>query len=395
MQKKRIVWILLGLSLVFTTGCWDHIELNDQAILLGVGIDLMQDRNYRVSGQFVIPSSLGTLSGGGGGKKFFVETGKGKNVIDAINNMQTKIPRKIFRGQRNSIYIGERLARHGIKDILDMFTRSTDLGIRTNISVIKGKQALNMIKSSFPLESNPALASFKLHKFVGETVGTALLDFLKEANSEPRSPSMPTLELVSSSTSQDNLEQGQKYRLSGTALFNKDLKLVGFLKDNEAKYRMWITGESHFQTITTFVPQGAGNITMDVKTPKSDIQPMIDGDKLKFTITLTGKGIVRENNTKLDLIQIKNIKATEDALNKETEKHVAEVIKKVQKNYRTDVFGFGDAIFRRYPSEWRKLENKWTKEFSKADVSVKVNLEIQSIGLTGSPVQLEEKQIKK
>ncbi|GMA61379.1 hypothetical protein GCM10025859_18190 [Alicyclobacillus fastidiosus] len=122
---------------------------------------------------------------------------------------------------------------------------------------------------------------------------------------------------------------------------------------------------------------------------------LIQGNRIKFYVTLTGQGMIRENNTNLDLAETKNLDLIENEFDKKYEQEVQQVITKVQQEYKADIFGFGEAIHRKYPSQWRSLKKNWEAEFSQADVIVKVNLNVKSVGLTGPSLQLKENQIKK
>ncbi|MBD1383505.1 Ger(x)C family spore germination protein [Metabacillus arenae] len=379
MKKKRIVFMLFSLSLLLMTGCWDSIELNDQAIVLGIGADLTEDGNYQLSAQVVLPSSMGSSeSGGGQGKQFYVATEKGATYYEAFENLQAKISRRLNRGQKQSVYIGERLAEHGIRDIIDSFTRDPDARVMGDISVVKGHQALDALKISDPLESASALASLKIHEQKDIAANTRLLDFLVVNARESMSPSPPAL----------GLEQDQNALKSvGSAILNKNLKLVGFLNEGETKDKMWVLGNLSYQDITASIPQGKGKINLRTTNLKSKIQPMINPYKAKFKITLTGEGEVRLNNTNFDLTKPDKVEIMEHELEKYFEKRVSQLIKKVQKEYKTDIFGFGDAIFRKDPSQWKKIKNEWGKEFSEADISVKVDLTIHLIGMTGTSEQ--------
>ncbi|MGR5976726.1 Ger(x)C family spore germination C-terminal domain-containing protein [Bacillus paranthracis] len=109
----------------------------------------------------------------------------------------------------------------------------------------------------------------------------------------------------------------------------------------------------------------------------------------------SGEGTIQENNTNLDLSQPKNITLLEHVLEKQSEKQALQTIKKVQKQYGTDIFGFGEAIHRKYPSEWKGLKKNWSKQFRKVQVSVHTKLTIRRVGLTGPPLQLKKNEMKK
>jgi spore germination protein KC len=382
MKKKRITFMLFSLSLLVMTGCWDSIELNEQAIVLGIGADLTEDGDYQVSAQVVLPSAMGgTESGGGQGKKFFVATESGATYHEAFQNLQSKISRKLNRNHKQSVYIGERLAENGIRDIIDVFTRDPDARVMGDISVIKGHQALDALKISDPLESTSALASLRIHEHMEVAAKAKLLNFLVVNASESMSPSLPAL----------GLEQGQNSLQSvGSAILNKNLKLVGFLNENETKDKLWVLGELLHQDITASITQEKGKINLRATNLKSNIQPLINQNKVKFKITLTGEGEVKLNNTNFDLTKPDKVEIVEQELEKYYEERISQLIKKVQKEYKTDIFGFGDTIFRKDPTQWKKIKNEWGKEFSEAEITVKVELTINKIGLTGSSEKYKE-----
>ncbi|MEW9670907.1 Ger(x)C family spore germination protein [Ammoniphilus sp. 3BR4] len=386
MKKPISILMLFSSFLLVTTGCWDNVELNEQAIMLAIAMDLEEDGTYQVSAQFVIPSKLGSAEAGGGeqGENFFVETGRGKNVYDAIKNMQPKLSRTIFRGHRQSIYIGERLAKHGMKDILDMITRDADVRMRSDISVIKGNQAMEALKITYPFETTSALASIKIHDQFDKAANTAFLDLVIASNSKSTSPSIPAWELVSESASQGGEAKKEKrMQAAGSAVFNRELQLVGFLDEVERKDKMWIVGNLSNETITVYIPQGHGQVSLDIRDLKSKVHPVLQGNRIKMNVELSGEGEVRQNNTTFDLMKPHQVEVLEAQLEDYCKNRVSQLIQKVQKKYGADIFGFGDTIFRRYPSRGEEMVSKWETEFAQLDVSVNVDLTIRLIGLTG------------
>ncbi|KWX76201.1 hypothetical protein AMQ84_16060 [Paenibacillus riograndensis] len=408
MNKKRIVSSCLLLSLIFTSGCWDSTEVNELAIELAWGIDKGQDDDVMISAQVIVPSKIsGGQSGGkpGGGKEkpFFVVTSSGMNTLDAVQEMQTKLSRQVFRGHRRVIVIGESLARHGIKDVLDTYTRDPNLKLRTDLFVVKGSTAREFLNISYPLETIPGLGALGEYDQIGTLMEMGFINFLVSASSKGSSPTVPVLVSgMNTDLSQEGEQQVQSksddvegFRIAGAGIFDQDLKLVGFLDVTEARALRWITGKLQKLTITTQIPDQTGNASMEVINPGSKIQPVIRGNQIKIFVTLTGKGDIRENNTRLDLTQTGNVNLLQGTFNKHIEESVLRTITKVQKKYGTDVFGFGDDIHNKIPSQWKSLKNNWDQEFSKAEVFVKADLKVRRVGVTGPSVHLMDDEIKR
>lgn len=407
MKRKWGVCFCLVLSLLFTTGCWDSSEVNDLAIELAWGIDKAQNKKVMISAQAIIPSKIsgGQGIGTGGvskGKPYFVVTSDGINTLDAVKRMQTKLSRQVFRGHRRVIVIGESMARQGIKEVFDTYTRDPNLKLRTDIFIVKGGTAKDFLKISYPLEPIPGLGVLGEFNQLGTDVEIGLLNFLLSATSEGACPSIPSIAIGMNSASQD--EENQKdqsntdeegFRIVGPGIFNKDLKLVGFLNVEEGWAMRWVAGNLKKLTVSATISQEEGNVSMDIYKLGSKIQPVIQGDKIKILVTLTGQGAVRENNTNLDLTQTKNIALLQNALDKQVEETVLRTITKVQKKYGTDVFGFSDAIRRKNLPLWKSVRNDWETEFREAEISVNAKLTVRRIGVTGPSLHLNPIEIKK
>lgn len=407
MKRKRMLSFCLAVSLLFTTGCWDSKEINDFAIELAWGIDTAPNKNIMISAQAIIPSKIsmgqGGIEGGGSkGKPFFVVTSVGMNTLDAIQRMQTKLSRQVYRAHRRVFVIGESMARQGIKDVLDTYTRDPNLKLRTDIFIVKGGTAQDFLKQSYPLETIPGLGALGEYTQMGTLMEMGLLNFLLAATSEGACPTVPAIAIGMNPASQEGENQKdpskvdeEGFRIVGTGIFDKDLRLVGFLNVMEGRALRWVTGNLNKLTISANIPQEEGNVSLEVNKLDSKIQPIIQGDKIKILVTLTGQGMLRENNTRLDLTQIKNIPLLQNALEQQVEQTVLGMITKVQKEYGTDIFGFSDTIRRKNLSQWKSIKNKWDMEFAEAEVSVKVNLTVRRIGVTGPSLHLSEKDIEK
>ncbi len=402
MKRRGVGLFLLVLPLLITSGCWDSSEVNDIAIELGWGIDKAENEDsdkIMISAQAIIPTKIsgGQNGGNGGGKPFFAVTSEGMNTLDAVQGMQTKLSRQIFRGHRRVIVIGESMARQGIKKVFDTYTRDPNLKLRSDIFVVKGGTAKDFLQLSYPLENIPSLGVLGEYKQMGTSIEMGLLNFLLAATSEGASPAVPVISLGMEPVSQNDQSNTDKqgFRISGSGIFNKDLKLVGFLNMEEGRAMRWVSGNLNKLTVSAKVPQVEGNVSVNLFKMHSKISPIIKDEKLNIHVTLSGQGAIRENNTLLDLSQVDNINLLQNVLNEHIEKSVLQTITKVQKEYGTDVFGFSNAIRRDDLAYWKSIKNDWEKEFKEAEISVNAAIKVRRIGVTGPSLQLNEREIEK
>ncbi|CAN7523539.1 Ger(x)C family spore germination protein [Paenibacillus sp. LjRoot153] len=392
MKVRLTTRFILLLFIPLTTGCWDREELSDRAFNLAASADLNKDGTYLTAGQFIVPSriGLGSAGGSGGDKPFFIESGSGKSMIEAIQKTRQKLSRIITRGHRHNYYIGEDLAKNGIKDMLDAFSRDPGNRIRLDIWVVKGNSGLEALQVPYPLEKIPSVASVKIHKAVGGTTGTSYLDFMMAASTEGSCPTLPVVDIVQGTSPQKTI------RFYGRAIFSHDYKLVGYLNFVEGAYRQWIRRRISYFDIVEAIPEANGNVGVIITKFGSRIKSsVLPNNKVKIELELTGMGHVGENNTNLDLSQQKNLKLVQHTINMKTSEHVLDMITKVQKQFGTDVFGFNQTLNRQHPSEWNQLKGQWDTIFPGIEVKVNVKIKLKYIGLVGPSLQLKESEITK
>ncbi|MEH6954348.1 Ger(x)C family spore germination protein [Neobacillus drentensis] len=399
-MKKIILRLGLCLSVLFISGCWDRKELNEQAIWIGSGLDVANDDGVEFSGQIVIPSNIQTQGGGGGTmqKGFFTISAKGNNLSDSLQNIQSKLPREAFSGQRRVIIFGEQFARRGLKRELDNSQRRAEVSLRTDVFVIKGATAKKALSVSNPLEKPPITATLGEHEQSGGRGNTAYLDLLMAATSDGLRPSIPVLEF---SSSQDGGKKGKAdsanpplLRMAGIAIFDKNLKMQGILNMEENRHMLWVMGIQ--KTLTIGVKKKDVNASLTLDKLSSKIEPHISkNQQITFTITLKGDGSLKENNSGLDVRYPNNLKRLEKEFEKISQKQVQQTVTKVQKEYGLDIFGLGEVIHRKNPNQWKLLKHDWDKNFSEATIIVKTDLRIKEIGMDGPSLLFKESEIKR
>lgn len=385
---------------VFLTGCWDRKELNDRAIWLATGWDVAEDGKIEISGQVVIPANVQTQGGGGGatGQGYFTISAKGKNVRDALQNMQAKLPREAFFGHRRVIFLGEEFARRGVKDKLDINGRSSDVSLRTDIFVIKGGTAKDIMTLANPLEKSPVIATLKEHQQSGGRGDTSYLYFLIAANREGIRPSIPLVEVSKSledePSGKDESPKPKVLRLAGVSVFNNQLKMKGFLNTEENRDMLWVMGALKKMTIS--IKNGGGDTSIDLMKISSKIKPTFDKNgKPSFTVILKGDGAITESNSGMDVSYSDNLRLLEKEFSNQAKAQVQKTIVKVQKEYGLDVFGFGEELHQHHPKKWKILKADWDQLFPEAAITVQAKIKIKQIGMEGPSLLYKESEIKK
>lgn len=386
MLKKGL---LVMASMLLLTGCWDRLELNDRAIILGWGLDLLDDGTYMGTANIVLPLVAKPSSGSGssgGGPGYLTESATGKDVLDTGQNIQKKLSRVLFSGHRRNVFIGEKIAKKGLGHVLDEFARSPTVRPRTNIFIVRGGTAQQAMAMYYKLETNPSIAVQKIQEKIGAPISRSLLDFFIMINKD-NSGVIPTLRIVNPVVPQEKKTENDSppeptLEIDGAAIFDKNLKLRGYLESEEFWLRLWMVERLSDTTITKTVGGKNDTVSVAMYSLKSKIKPIFKDDNVSFDILLKGKGEINENNTPMDVSQQANIQKIEEQFEKLLESDINSILNKVQKKYGCDVFSFEDSIRLFHPYRWKKLEPNWDQIFKQADTRVKVDIEITGTGLT-------------
>jgi spore germination protein KC len=373
--------IILLLMVAILTGCWDLREPNQLAFINSASMDLTKDGKFEISSQIAIPAAIGgSLDGGGSAgdkKSFHVVSATGKNFMDAGQNLQTQLSRQLFYGHRQTILVGQTLAEYGISDFIDMFIRNPQSEMRSTIYVVKDGLAKDLLslEPNFDPFTSTELVSQQHILFMKPYY---YRNFLTEALSQGTNPLLPVVSMTPL----------KKYVYSGAAILNKDngLKLAGFLNTQESFYTIWLTGKQGGFVITSYVPQGKGNVSLKMQKLDQRIQVNLVNDQIQIDVLLAGKAAIVENNANLDPTTRKDLQIIQDEFSQKTQKSIQQLIDKVQKQYKTDIFGFGEVIHRKHPKKWKNLEKDWSNTFSQLQVSVKVEIVCKDPGQTTSSI---------
>ncbi|WP_308639479.1 Ger(x)C family spore germination protein [Paenibacillus silvisoli] len=378
MNRTIRLSLVVLLLLTVTTGCWNLREPDQLAFILAAGLDLNEEGKLEITSQIAVPAAIssGQSPGGSGKKSFVVVSGTGKNVMDAGTNLQTQLPRSLFYAHRQSILIGERLARKGLGSLTDMFIRNPKSEMRSSILVVKDGLAKDV------LAIEPLFDPYISTMLVREQVAVGLKpyyyrQFLADALCQATQPILPAVSVLPT----------KRYIYSGAAILNKDdnLKLVGYLNPKESFLASWIIGRQNSLTVTAPVGAGGDEITLNAKSLSKELQFVMQ-DPPSMYVMLKGAGFIVENNTKLNPAKDRDLNKIEHALSLSTQEAVQALVEKVQKQYKADVLGFGEYIHREHPYQWKELRSDWTTLFPRLRVTVKVELKVKDPGQTNSSI---------
>ncbi|PLR80696.1 Ger(x)C family spore germination protein [Bacillus canaveralius] len=390
MKHKVLMSFVLIILLVPLTGCWNRRELNELAIAVAMGIDKSGEQ-YQVSAQIVNPGEIVTQKGGGTNSPIVTLTSTGDSMMEAVRKMTIKSPRKIYFAHLRLFVIGEELAREeGIAKTLDLISRDPEFRTDFFIIVAKETTAEQVLKIfSIPLEKIPAnkmFESLETSQKVWAVTATQTLDeLISDLVAAGTNPLLTGVEVTGDPARGEKRENIQKtspqaiLKINGMAAFYKD-KLVGWLNEDESKGANFINDKVKSTVVTVQCPK-KGNISVELIRSKTKVSGKVVNGRPEVDVTVRTEANVAEVQCgEVDLSKTQTIYDLETKTEQAIQSDIEAALNKAQKDYKSDIFGFGEAIHKADPAYWKKAKKDWKKEFVNLQANIKVDVKIRRIG---------------
>lgn len=379
--KYIITMLIITTSTLFCSCSRDYNEIESRAFILGVGIDY-----DTVAKQFIISTETvegreGTVASGASSK---VITGRGKSVFDAVRNMVTTYGKKLYWAHAKILIINGSLAEKNVHEVLDWVNRDQEVRDDMRIFIATkntAQQILETRKDENTIVSNVIHDMMVNQEAVSSFPKLDLWEFLYDIGT-------PGIEPVAAIIGLNPYEKGT-LKVGGTAVFNND-KMIGELSPDQSKILLFIRNkiEGALFNIRKDQTKVGANITFELFKSKTKLIPTYSNGSVAIIVDVNTNAGVAESSEDLDFTNNATVKQLQRCLEAELTEEIQTVISLVQKQYETDIFGFGREIEARMPSEWSKLKNDWNKNFANLEVKANVHVTISGSALTGKPLHV-------
>lgn len=384
--KNKLFFVSVFLLCLLNTGCWDYRELNDMAIVTGLSID-KKDDDY-VIGVLIANSKKSQASAKEGEAQTIVYEGKGKTIIEGINNINSISPKEVYIGHLSVIVMSEEVALDGVLNVADLLLRSPQSRKRFHFLVSKDVKASDILKILSPLESFPsqniAYNLLTTSRVQAASIDVLYTDFLRKVVTPGVSPVLPVITIegdVKEGASEDNLTQTDPkttLRLEPNAIFRND-KFIGFASDEEARAINLMNNDVEFNNVT--IKCDDTNLIVRISDSKAhkDLK-FVDGEPV-FTLNVKESGYITEINCNRDLNDPKVIESFEKEVSEDIQEALFRTIDKLQNKYQTDVLGLGNMIYKHNPKYWKTVSENWdTNKFREVKVNINIDFELNGKG---------------
>ncbi|MBQ4322903.1 MAG: Ger(x)C family spore germination protein [Clostridia bacterium] len=225
-MKRMLYFILTMLNVLSLGGCYDYHEINNTAMVAGIGIDHGKEFHYKVSVEVI------RLSGGESSKPTAkVISEEGDNVEDCLKRLVNVATKELQFSHCKLILFSDSVTEEGLSDLVDAFMRDPQYRSDLFLAAVQGSGAHEMLSIG---EKEERIASYDYVSVI--------------ENSYRETGSVPPTKLYQFSMDGDQTmlplftESDGKYSVDGTVSLVKGKKF-GLLDLEKTQSVMLVSGE--------------------------------------------------------------------------------------------------------------------------------------------------------
>lgn len=398
MNKTHIIPFILIVLISLLTGCWSRREIKELSIASAVGIDKSEE-GYLITVQLINP---GEISAKATSTRTAVTTyrASGETIFEALRRLTLETPRKVYLAHIRLLIFGEDFAKDGIGKALDLFFR--DHEIRTDFYIMvtrksKAEKLLNILTPVEKISANKIYSSLEMSSKAWAPTKTVQLDeLISSLISEGRNPVLTGVfikgnpEIGMDIRNVEKVDAPTTVQIGNIAAFKND-KLVGWLNEPESKGLNYIEGNVS-NTVFNVACSEEEKLTVELTGTKVKVKGKVENEEPKIDIKLWAEANVADVECEIDLSKLKNIYKLEQKVAEKIKKVMEMAVEKSQNDFKSDIFGFGEAIHRADPKAWMELKKDWDKEFEDLEVNINVTAKIRRAGEIKESFQEEVKE---
>ena len=419
--------IILSLMILLLTACYDNHEPNDLAYATAIGIDRGTDKNYNITIQFAKPHNISGGEQGGSGKDIIGNiTVEAPNIYSAIGLGNHIISKTLDMSHLQLFLFSKETAETGIHNFIETISRSKEIRPNVYTAVCDGEAGEFLKKASPVVDINPAkyyqlIFGKSDFRSIPQSYSQDLYFYMNtpEKNSVIPLAGIPETHNKDSeqtgneeSSKQDTSSQNTspnplhtqtpvntgvyefgvrdykagevevysdvKGEVTGGAVFKGD-KMIGTLGIAETQIYNYLSGNDSKNYISFKTDKSETPITVLVGL---DSQPSFSYNKkkhkthIKLSLTADFVALPDDYAAENDLEYFEKLAA--DAVRKQAET----LISRTQKEFNSDIFGFGEHAKRKFLTLEEFELFHWESQYRNMSFTIEVDLDIRRTGLT-------------
>ena len=389
MKKLFLVLIIFTL-----TGCWNYRELNQLAIATGFAIDIVDDE-FEVT-ILISNSQKQGSSDGNSQASAAVYKGQGKTIFEAIKDASMGISKQIYVSHIEILVLSEDVAKEKTEDVIDFFFRYPQTRNEYLMIIAKDCKAGDTFKVTTQLETFPSQNISKnieiTDKLQGFIYEVSFNDFVTDLIEEGVNPVLPSISIVGNvqeGNKEENIQQNEasSYLKLGMMGIFKGFNFVGFSSRDQSKGINMIN--NHVQTTLIVSECQNGKAVVEINGLKTKPELDLSNDIPKIKLKVEAKGSISEVTCDLKIDEHESIKE----ISKLSEEKIVEFVNAgidFAKENKTDIFGFGNMIYKEDFKYWYKIKDNWNDSiFEQVEFEIEAKIDIATKGSIDNKIEVK------
>ncbi len=379
-------WLAVLLLAVSVSGCWDYTELSDVFFVVGMAVDKgAPPFKYKLTVECIVPSEYDKTTGGRTAPSQLYSM-QGNTVADLSRKMNVGLGRELIYSHMQLLAISESILREGSVQFFDYLERGRETRDNFNVVVVRGKKAEDVLKLTNPTEK---YATGKLNKQLhiavrewGSDPDIRLSDLMNARMAPGKGSVMVGVQVTGNpeggkESMQSSIPPSNAV-ISGLAVI-QDMKLLGFMDIKDTRSYLWLRGGLRNTSVTASLG-GGKDFTIRIIKSKTGVKASHEGDTPRFHVTIRMDSFLEmtESPEALTTVELEEYaRRAEETI----EADIRQTLQKAQETYKTDIFGFGNHMYRQQPQFLKPIREEWNTYFAKAEVTVETHVRIKRVGL--------------
>ncbi|NLZ28067.1 MAG: Ger(x)C family spore germination protein [Firmicutes bacterium] len=388
-----LLMILIMICSTSMTGCWNLHEPEDLAVVLATAFDYDDEKGlFNVIVQLANPLGSTTNTGEGTTEKhksFEVLSAYGKTPFEAMQSLGQISCRMVFWGHNRVILFSEKMARHGIKEALDVIERRRLTRLTARPAVIRG-DIRKLMEAECPFEETGAEGLEKLIATVPyekSVINTNLFIDLYNTLEEPGKEMFMGKIKVREEENCAEEEGSASAEVGGGAIFKGD-RMVGWASQQQTEGWLYALERGFIFNINIECPGSDGEyIAIEISKPKSSMVPTGSGREVGVRLKVNARGSVEDISCYKNVMDRDFRLAVERRSAQVIRNRISDMIRKSQE-LESDICGFGYLIYRKRPDIWKEIGADWDEIFPHLPVDLDVRFKLIRSGLVENPLKM-------
>ena len=383
-------FLLLLVSTIFLTGCWDAREIQNRNFVLAVAIDVAEEgaeqgtrletfaqgspsKPYRLSLQLLALSPPGQ-AGSPGKSRTYVVSDTGRSMLEMIRDMLGQVSKPFWFEHIQVIIISEAAVKqYGLKPLLDLFRRDAEMRWRTRV-YITPQEARKLLYFDPPTGEPGGIYLSNISKLYGKApqiagaetdLGSSIVRIDNKAD-----VFLPGIELVD-----------KQVKINSTAVFKQD-KFVGYWDEYTEKGAKILLGLEKSALFAFECPIHPGEVVVfELFRHDTYMKSHVENEQISFTVDIAMRGYIAEVTCGL-----KHDTSSKEYLEKAEELFAQEVKRNIEHSLQVmQSQGIDSGDFRRHlkayePKTWEKIKDRWDDIYPTVVLHTNVRIAIQLFG---------------